>query len=277
MQGTQPPTFSPTVWPAEPPGLPPVRRWLLDHLGTGAANVIDVARNREDVELPPDFVLREVREASDDDGALLTFMRDWGLLTDLGDQAASVPASMRAATVAMHRDAVERYPRRHPGYVVSLELARMRLRTLRALAEHVLGHRNGDDAAVLAAWPANGWEQPRHIDEAWRWWQEYVNAALYPFRMHVLLNPGDARNLALTMPTPNLYNAAVLQLTQYLGGGPIAPCANERCRRPFTVQRGTRRRYEGTAHTTGVRYCSALCAKAQSERDRRRRRKAESK
>jgi hypothetical protein len=111
--------------------------------------------------------------------------------------------------------------------------------------------------------------------QAWVWWQDAMTDGLHPFRMHVRLNPEDRATLAL--PRPNLYNATVLQLTQYLGGdGPITRCANERCRRPFSVQRTDRRRYPNSHHDAGVRYCSHRCAKAQSERDRRARRRQES-
>ena len=274
MQGTEPPTFRPTVWPAEPPGVPQVTRYQLEAIGDAAAAIVDVARDREPVDLPPDFVIREVAEVGDDDASVLAFIREWGLLTDLRDQAASVPGSIREVTLSVHSALAEAHPDRPADFVVSLELARMRLRMLRTLVQHVTAYRDGDETALLDAWSANGWERPRHTSEAWRWWQGWINAALYPFRMHVLLNPGDTSNVALTMPPSSLFNAAALQVTKYLGGdGPIARCANDRCRRPFTVQRGARRRYENTAHTTGVRYCSALCAKAQSERDRRARRR----
>jgi len=45
--------------------------------------------------------------------------------------------------------------------------------------------------------------------------------------------------------------------------------------RPFSVQRTHRRRYINSHHAAGVRYCSNRCAKAQSERDRRARRRQE--
>ena len=51
-------------------------------------------------------------------------------------------------------------------------------------------------------------------------------------------------------------------------------CANERCNRLFTRQRG-RAQFENTGHSSGVIYCSNLCAKAQAERVRRARKRAE--
>ena len=68
----------------------------------------------------------------------------------------------------------------------------------------------------------------------------------------------------------------MLQLVHVVAGAhQVHRCANERCQRPFTRQRTERRRYEGTEHGNGVRYCTRFCAKAQSERDRRARRRTE--
>ena len=72
---------------------------------------------------------------------------------------------------------------------------------------------------------------------------------LAPFTVHVRLGPED--DAALTLRQPNLYNLVALQLTIYVA--PISRCANGRCRRPFTVQRSGRRRYEATHHASGVR------------------------
>ncbi len=68
-------------------------------------------------------------------------------------------------------------------------------------------------------------------------------------------------------------NACALQLARYLASElTVNRCANQRCRNVFTVQRGGARSDYGQHRSRGVRYCSPLCAKAQSERDRRRRR-----
>ena len=50
-------------------------------------------------------------------------------------------------------------------------------------------------------------------------------------------------------------------------------CASETCGRTFTKQRG--RAMNGEHHTKGVRFCSRACALAQTQRERRRRYRAE--
>ena len=245
MQGTGLPTFRPTVWPAEPPDVPTVMRYVLEDLGGGRALVGDVDRDREQAELPPDFALREVLEAPEDDAGLVDFMREWGLLVDLP----------------------------HEGLVLDLDAARWRLTELQALARHVIADRDGDEDALLAAWSPLG-EMPARVSQAWLCFQATMNRALLPFGMHVRLGPDD--DATLSRPMPNLYNATAVQIAQYLSSEqPIARCSNERCGRPFTVQRSARRRYPSSHHAAGVRYCSHLCAKAQSERDRRARRRQE--
>ncbi len=99
-----------------------------------------------------------------------------------------------------------------------------------------------------------------------------MNSGLSVFAVHVETLPG--LRASLTRPLPNLYNAACLQLVHYLtDDAKVSRCANERCGRPFTRQRGLAK--YGQHRSRGVRYCSHLCAKAQSERDRRRRRAQE--
>ncbi len=250
MQRAKVPTFRPTVWPAEPPDLPPVTRYVLeDGPGTGELQVRDVDREREQAELPPDFVLRELLEVPEDDASLGAFMREWGLLVDLPSK----------------------------GLVISLEGARRHLLELQAVARHLIAFRDGNEAAEIEAWDRvvelTQWE-PLNIRQARLWFQMALNRSLRPFGVHVRLSPDD--NAALTRPVPNLHNVAALQLARYLNSDrPITRCGNERCGRPFTVQRSPRRLFENSHHAAGVRYCSHLCAKAQSERDRRARRRAE--
>lgn len=246
MQRTNSPTFRPTVWPAEPPDVPPVLLYDLEPGAGGRVRVLDVNRARERVYLPPDFALRELLEVHQNEDALLDFLREWGLPVDL-------PTDL----------------------VVDLGLVRHQLLQMQALARHVLAYRDGDEAAEREAWrqvaDATQSELPT-TRQARQWFQEALNRGLRAFGVHVRLGPED--DAALSRPVPNLYNAVSLQLARYLSSSePIARCSNDRCGRPFTVQRSARRRYENSHHAAGVRYCSRQCAKAQSERDRRARRR----
>ncbi|MFD9123567.1 hypothetical protein [Kitasatospora sp. NPDC059571] len=65
---------------------------------------------------------------------------------------------------------------------------------------------------------------------------------------------------------------AFLQLYNHLAeGAAVRTCANHNCGRDFVRQRG--RANYGQHRTTGVKYCSRECARAQAQRDLRRRRR----
>lgn len=279
MQGTGPPTFRPTLWPAIPPGLPLVPRPELREIAPGFAEAM--IEKVPSAALPPDFVLRELLELpASDGGALLDFCRDWGLLSGFGaslyDQ---LPALMRPPVPMGEFVALsEAHPPRPRPYVDRMLTTRalgLHAQVMQLLARHYIAHRNGDGSqALLGTWNVGGLEPPADVRGAWMQWGDLLNAALSPFRMFVDASPEqDGLWARVALPQPNLYSVMALQLASYLADDQqIQRCANERCRRYFTVQRG-RAKYDGTNHKTGVRYCQHLCAKAQSERDRRRRRK----
>ena len=94
----------------------------------------------------------------------------------------------------------------------------------------------------------------------------FLNPALTPFRVH--LEPHDSRDL----PQPNVYQAACLQFTNDIAEHmPYRHCANETCGKLFSRQLW---RTESAHHrVNGVRYCSEKCARAQAQREVRRRKR----
>ncbi len=282
MQGTKNPTFRPTVWPAEPPAVPPVfvgEPLVAVEPGIYASPHADGGSTP--VELPPDFAIREVLDVDMAlKSELVEFATRWGPPTGYGGELAFRNPFL-SDVAAPHIEAIkEAKARLARDDLVSLAGIDLGLRILRSLARHLLAHLEGEgDEAIIAAWQADAaihaQENPIDLNFAWFLWDYYINRGLVAFTVHVRTdNPKYPTDL-LRRPAL-LYDACCLQLTHYLvGEASVIRCANERCRRPFTRQRGRAREDYGQHRSRGVRYCSHLCAKAQSERDRRRRRAQE--
>ena len=264
MQGTKPPTFRPTVrlWPADPGALPRVPRFDLDLSVPGE---LSWNGSRDAAEVPGDFVLQEVLEAETSHDGVLDFVKEWGPLSPVGLRGLDLlPRGERNGLVL-----------RRPG-VWDFETQRYHLRALRAATRQWLAFDAGDDPC--AVWSAEGFNRPRTELMALDWWLGYVNAAVSGNQMHVIaeLEDGQSRGSELDFRHQPIYAVAMQQLAQLASSGEqIRHCANDRCGKPFTRQRG-RAKY-GESHASGVLYCSNLCARAQSERQRRARRTAERK
>jgi hypothetical protein len=107
---------------------------------------------------------------------------------------------------------------------------------------------------------------------------ETFRSALRPFspRFYVLPDGPDAELIGphgrMSDDIP-LFSILCLELFNHICGEiPYSECENERCRRLFVRQRG--RAIHGQHRTSGVKYCSAECARAQAQRAYRRRRAA---
>jgi hypothetical protein len=284
MKGANDSTFRPTltVWPAEPPSLPPVVVDELRRLTDTDFTSWDPHPNPPRTEsLPEDFCLREclATEPADLD-AVFDLVSRWGRLTPLESHLRSPFDSLPSGldwlipqvADATNRQALRQFARstedqgQPPPRAHSLLGEAHYLRVLRALTGHVI--RSAADEPPVDAWIHAGFRS--NDPEPWGAFVMTMNAALRPFSVHVRYPGADA-----LLDAPSTYEVAVLQLAQLIAEDrQVRPCANERCTRLFTRQRG-RAKYDKTGHSTGVLYCSAQCAKAQSERNRRARLRAE--
>jgi hypothetical protein len=94
-----------------------------------------------------------------------------------------------------------------------------------------------------------------------------LSAALVPLHAEIAITPIGVQPGA---KATNTYTAMAAQLwNQVVEGEGYRRCANETCGRLFYRQRG--RSEHGQHRTTSLRYCSRECARAQVERERRRR------
>lgn len=290
------------MWPPEPPDVPQVvvddlvidaasdrlvRRPLPpeevgDLTGLSKRRRISLSRSyaRWVVDLPEDFCLRECMLVDPDDHlSVAEFVLRWGRLTPYESEVQSPTASMPGAVFWHTGLLMDRKLDRQLGAIrpediwrhgFPLVLESQYLRYLRAAVKHFLASLRGEPLHPI--WHSEGISCAPADEYAWAIFEGTVNAALRPFTVRI------RTGRAVIEPTHNrasTYEAAALQLAKIATEGrQVRTCANERCTKQFTRQRG-RAKYANSGHSSGVLYCSHQCAKAQSERVRRARRKAE--
>lgn len=276
--------FRPTVWPGQPVPVPPVLRpygverdgpWLLPNL--------DPSRPWQLAYLPPEVYLRQFRDTPAADLDALAELCGLGWIVQLYQQpyrdlpvksdeawahelarleATLWPgAQMRWAGNEAEREAVsDRHHRLDLGPPVHAAEIAWRVRAVQRTTDHLLAYLDGEP--VAQAWPDCADEL-----DAWRWFIQYTGAALREFHVRVELEYPDAPNHP---DETSLYTAAMLQLVNDLAANEtVHRCANEACGRPFVRQLG--RSTYGGHRRSGTLYCTSNCARAQYQREKRRR------
>ncbi|MFI5642937.1 hypothetical protein ACIA8H_36855 [Streptomyces goshikiensis] len=231
------------------------------------------------VSLPEDFYLRELMELDPSDlDAIATMMRSYG---SLGGNVPSLSLDVEEHehyTALADRLHLTRGPFALHGALATLylEQAQDAITTWMALRRQ-----GGLDALVeaeataeeLARWQAANSDK----EEVWPRDLNHMRKELLSLKTSTLastLNSALERFSigigGLDERYPTVLSVAFLQLYNHLAeNATIRECANENCRRPYVRQRG--RAEYGQNRTTGTKYCTRECARAQAQRQHRRR------
>lgn len=277
--------FPITVWPGQPLEVPPVARREVRVTAKGF--LVWSWAGVEECTVPEELFLRGLLDLDvDERDDVVDFVRAHGSITDeYVDRGLTPDDVLRDLYRPVGRKAPEQLLRRRPAdeefasnHVLDLIWW---LKTARSLTRHWLAVQEGTD--VTKAWQSEGFiPYGRGVVEArtrdgvrrtvkdrvWQAFVDYLNVGLRPFHVRVEADLQGGRRVGA--PAPQLYSVLCLQLANYLAEDATARrCASETCGRPFVRQLGGA--LFGQYRTEGVLYCTTNCAKAQAQREYRRR------
>jgi hypothetical protein len=205
--------------------------------------------------LPDELVLRGLQDLDPGDGdAVIEFLNRYGVITAVYKSEDLAPIDLRLARLGDPVGEAKNH---------LLDAAAF-LTTARAMTRHWIAHLEG--ASVSAPWRET-FRFPGLGDEghAWHYFKKCLNYGLRPYTAHFEYMGQGARS-------PDLYQALCLQiLNLVIEALPPHACANRNCDHYFIRQEG--RAKAGQYRKDGVKFCSRSCARAQSQRDYREKRR----
>lgn len=237
-----------------------------------------IGEDLESEQLPEEWVIRDLFDLDlDNDDELSAVLRERGRITWPYPDRSRVPPARRhllAFGEPPDPEIIDWEGRRYVNHKRdlagrrmdgTLEDARWWLKTLRALVG--MWRLASFGRSPAEAWGAEGFLS---TDEqgAWRLLVAYLNTGLEPFQARVI--PSSRERTAGIFPV-ELYSAGCQQLFNFIvTGATPRQCENATCGRTFVHQLGG----EGNWHRTkGLRFCSPECARAEAQRQYRRRKK----
>ena len=277
-----------SVWPNQTLEIPPVLVWPAELEGSLIRYQYDPMRVYSRlVNLPAELYLKELIDLDlQDEEAILGFVGQFGPLGDVGTPYLDLPERLRPSQlgkwpspaqiecaaqldVLMPPEPMRKFVNRKHYFLQKMGSIRVHAWCLRdavRLWQVHIGQMSLEEFAKdmeLSAFM----EEPVIEDDVISHLAEILNRGLQPFHARLeLVDPSNPRSPV----QPNLYSALCLQLFNHVAEEAIyLRCHSETCNRLFVRQRG--RAKQGKYHTSGVKYCSDLCARAQGQREIRRR------